>query len=302
MATEVVSPHPKNNSLVVPVYLNQRFVFDLIAMKQDGISTIQKITSSETTQVGNRDQYEGKFGLGQALSSLLKIDISGSRAKELKVGSDQQTMEERVHTPASLFQKLRSMLQSDGDLRQFNGDEKVNSGDLIEFEASLQRNPLIQIMDSFVSLYGLYRSFEDDAAKSKQKHGLVKKDSSARLHEQMKAFAESLRAGGTVDIISSPMRKDYKAVITLEEQFLSDRSMADLVDGRFSVIGKIIRVINDSTESISLLRKGALGAVNNEFMDQMFSSLSSLPMLRVPKPEYVVRGPVVHVLPICIFA
>lgn len=87
MATEVVSPHPKNNSLVVPVYLNQRFVFDLIAMKQDGISTIQKITSSETTQVGNRDQYEGKFGLGQALSSLLKIDISGSRAKELKVGA-----------------------------------------------------------------------------------------------------------------------------------------------------------------------------------------------------------------------
>ena len=33
--------------LIIPVYLNQRFVFDLVAMLQDGIATVTKVVKTE---------------------------------------------------------------------------------------------------------------------------------------------------------------------------------------------------------------------------------------------------------------
>jgi hypothetical protein len=36
----------KINNLIIPAYLNQRIVFDLIAMLQDGLSTVTRITST----------------------------------------------------------------------------------------------------------------------------------------------------------------------------------------------------------------------------------------------------------------
>ena len=37
--------------MIIPAYLNQRIVFDLIAMLQDGLSTVTRITS-----IDNRDR------------------------------------------------------------------------------------------------------------------------------------------------------------------------------------------------------------------------------------------------------
>jgi hypothetical protein len=36
--------------LIVPVYINQRIVFDLVATLRDGISTVTRITESESQE------------------------------------------------------------------------------------------------------------------------------------------------------------------------------------------------------------------------------------------------------------
>ena len=69
----------KIDNLIIPAYLNQRIVFDLIAMLQDGLSTVTRITSVDSTADKDRKLYGAAFGLNQALSSLLKIDVSGRR-------------------------------------------------------------------------------------------------------------------------------------------------------------------------------------------------------------------------------
>jgi len=67
------------DNLIVPVYLNQRLVFDLLAMLQGGISTVTTIAKSEDVTSDKTQKISASLGLSQALSLLMKIDLSGEK-------------------------------------------------------------------------------------------------------------------------------------------------------------------------------------------------------------------------------
>lgn len=96
--------------LIVPVYLNQKLVFDLLAMLQDGISTVKAINTTSGDSSSQNEKLSVGFGLSEAFSTLLKIDLSGSQDKSKSDTNSLETNEEKVHTPASLFFKLRNLL------------------------------------------------------------------------------------------------------------------------------------------------------------------------------------------------
>ena len=102
--------HDIENELIIPVYLNQRIVFDMTAMLQCGIAKVTRIISTELSSDTDKQQYGATFGLNKALSTLLRIDVSGNRQKRKEDSLGTQTNEERVHTPASMFQMLRRVL------------------------------------------------------------------------------------------------------------------------------------------------------------------------------------------------
>ncbi len=160
------------DELIITVYLNQRVVFDLIAMLQDGMSTVTRISSSESNKGTDTQRYGAAFGLSQVLSSLLKIDVSGDRTKTKDDTSGVQKNEERVHTPSSLFQKLRSILMSQNKIVIVDADYEPKAGDIVEFSASLKRNPLVQVMDTFSQIFDIALAFSDQPLKSSKKSPL----------------------------------------------------------------------------------------------------------------------------------
>jgi hypothetical protein len=290
------------NDLIITVYLNQRIVFDLIAILQDGMSTVTRVSSSEETKNGDTQRYGAAFGLSQALSSLLKIDVSGDRSKAREDSSGKQTTEERVHTPSSLFQKLRSTLSSDNKIEVVTDKYRPQPGHIVEFGTSLRRNPLIHAMDTFAQLFDMALAFEAVPMKGTNKN---KPNEFTKLKSQVLSFSEMLKAGDTVDIVSDELPCGHKAVITLDTEYLNDPTMADLVDGQFQVVGKVIRVINDSTESVSLLRKAAVGAMNEQVLAPVFQQFGlavAAGNIDLPPIEWKIKGPVVQIIPIAIFA
>jgi len=81
--------------------------------------------------------------------------------------------------------------------------------------------------------------------------------------------------------------------------------MSDLVDGQFNVLGKTIRVIEKSNESINLLRKTALSSMGKDFLNKMFTDLSKSVTdvgIEIPDIELEIKGPVIQVIPIAIFS
>ena len=66
-------------------------------------------------------------------------------------------------------------------------------------------------------------------------------------------------------------------LITMDPAFLTDLSLSDLLDGEYSVLGKVVRSIPlGSEESINLLRKTSLGRLQTSRMEQMLSGFQGL--------------------------
>lgn len=293
--------------LIIPVYLNQRIVFDLMAMMQNGLAMVTKVSESETLRGTDERRYGAAFGLSKAFSTLLKIDVSGEAKKTEEDASQTATSEERIHTPASLLYKLRKKLIETNNLLIVDQNFTPESGQLIEFKTVLNRNPLIQTMDAFIKMMNLAKIFiEDNQSKDKhQRNKVSPKNENEKISNQMEEFRKELKSGDTVDIVSNDLEFGYRAVITLENEFLNDPSMSDLVDGTFQVIGKIIRVIPSNENRISLIRKTAFSALPEEILKNTFGPLNALGTTQgfgIPELKWDIEGPVLHVIPLAIFS
>lgn len=256
-------------------------------------------TATGTTNVAG--EVDTKFGLTEALASLLRIDLAVSGAAGRETGSEVARSEERVHTPASLVQELRRELWERKLVSPFDPGKPPSPGAIIEFESSLRRNPVLRVLDLYREImeYAVIFGAQQQPGKGKQKSPDVQ---SKKLKAQLESFIESLLAGGTVDIVTDELGNGFRAVLTLERQFLRDPSMADLTDGHFTALGKVIRVQNEGRDGIHLMRKTALGALEQDMLEEMFSHLKGSGGFRVPEIEWVVPSPVIHVLPVAVFA
>lgn len=293
------------NELIIPVYLNQRIVFDMIAMLQGGIATVTRVTSIESSSDSDKQQYGTTFGLNKALSSLLRIDISGNRQKQKDDLSGTHTNEEKFHTPASMLQILRKSLAVDNKLIFIDEKYKPEIRQIVEFTASLRKNPIIQAMDTLVGIMNMAIVFSQEQLPPHKGNKKNAPDSNKAIKIQMEQFLESLKAGDTIDIVTDKLACGYKAIITMEREFLNDPTMSDLVDGHFNILGKVIRVIDNDQDSINLIRKTALSAVPENVLNTALAGISELSKtqgFKIPNMELETKGPVLQVLPIAIFS
>lgn len=290
--------------LIVPVYLNQRLVFDLLAMLQGGISTVTAVTKTESTNSSSQEKGGAAFGLNKAFSTLLKIDISGEYKKSKKIDEGNQISEERVHTPASLFYQLRGIMLERNILKLLSPEVSPEPGDIVEFEASLKRNPIVETMDTLSAIVNIAMLFDDKAGPQKGvKHG--QGPDYQKIQKQMMGFSETLKAGDTIDLTADNLSTLHAAVITLETDYLNDPMMSDLVDGKFRVLGKVIRSLGSSDESISLIRKTALSKMPAHVLGQFFGPLATLGTEKgfgIPSLTLEIPGPAIQILPVAIYA
>lgn len=291
--------------LIVPVYLNQRLVFDLVAMMQNGISTVSRLEVRAVDENKDRSKMEAKFGLADAFGALLKIDLGGAKEGERSSASQRTESTERTHTTASLFSILRADLNA-RNLIVSPEDSDVRPGDFVEFSASMKRNPLIAGLEQvtqFLSLAGVFDvPSAGDQKKGKPKMGTAESELLI-LARQLQSVNDKLKQGGTGDLFATNVAGRYSAVVTLENQFLNDPAMSDLIDGTFSVLGKVIRVVREG-ERISLVRNSAI-SMSPEFLNvlvESFMKMQATPGFSVPDMAYEVDGPAFQVLPVAIYS
>lgn len=290
--------------LIIPVYLNQRIVFDLLAMLEGGISHVTRIASSEQKLEADQRRYGAEFGLSKALASLLSINVSGTRKSVAEAEESVKKDEERIHTPASLFYRLRNQLKEEGLLHKVSEGYDPKVHDLVEFAASMVRNPLVQTMDSMISLMEMAVLFTDEGTPSKSQQKQAKRENE-RILEQLSAFLDKLKTGDTIDIIAEGIAGEFRAVVTLETEYLNDPTMADLVEGKFMVVGKVIRTVADADGAISLIRKSALTVMPKSVLEDVmrsFQQLSDKEGFNLPNLNWELPGPAFQVIPIAMFA
>ena len=298
---------------IVPVYLNQKLVFDLLAMLQDGISTVTTVVQTTTDGATDQQQVSAGFGLGAALSTLVRVGLSADMSSRNIAEESTTSSEARVYTPASLFFQLRNLLNDKGYI-SCNSQNLPQPGDFFEFEGALNRNPVIETLDSFYELGEFVTGFRDSSSNTHPRRRKPKQQQQGRRNtesdddrvlREIRTVRESITKANTMDLVVRNVNGTMSAVITLEVGFLNDSRLSDLVDGRFRVLGKVINAIGDDSDSISLLRDTILNMVARSFFDNLShisEQLRGQQGFDIPELQWKVKGPAIHILPIAIFA
>lgn len=297
------------SDLPIALYLNQRVTFDLIAALEDGfahITTVQE-SSSEAQQSGVR----GGLGVSNPFALLgLRFDAGGHR--DTTNASTGTTTEELVHTPTSLFARLRKELNRRELVKAVHGDangvQGVNPGDFVEFQAVLRRSPLIVVLNTFRELAPMVEAFEGTAGsaqsdESRRRRGRNKKrGQTSQIVTQMETVFKSITDPGSEDLIAECGERRF--VLTTEPAYFVDPTMNDVIDGTFMVFGKVARVVpENSDEGISLFRKSPVGNISG-VVEELASAFASLPQAGFTgqKIETEISAPTLQIIPIGIFA
>lgn len=294
------------NTLTLPIYLNQKYVFDLLAIIENGFSRVENVKIGQIKSDNEKENFKGEVGISNVFA-FLKFGFSGENTKDKSNSSNEEVSKEKIHTPNSLFSKLRSYLH-ENKLVRTSDFLNSNPGDFVEIKLSLKKNPLIDTLDCFSSLMRIAILFDDTAStqiKNHQKHN-QNKNSNQKILEQLDSLSSQLKEEGSLDLIGTFMDKEnFKVVLTLDTAFLGDHSLSDIADGNFSVLGKITRVIkNNDTDSVNLFRKTSLSKLNKSKLDQMLSGFSQMDEHGIQNQdiETEIKSPVLQLIPIAIFS
>ena len=292
------------NQYPVILYLNQKYALDIMAMMEGGFSQIETQTNTRANQENQSHKVAGGIGLSNFFG-LIRMSLDSDSMKSGQQGQTTEVRTEKIHTPNSLFAKMRERLQAESLIRT-NDVMGAKTGEFIEFNLTLQKNSLIHAIEIVTSLLQTAVIFaQPQAVKGKKDHP-AKEDSSQGVLKQLEKLQEQLNSGDTADLMGIEVRDpEVKIVVTLDRAFLRDSSMSDLIDGEYTILGKVTRIITkDSEASINLLRKTSLGVVQGTVLDQMMEAFSTMQDSGIKVPEVVteIKGPAVQIIPIAIFS
>ena len=230
------------------------------------------------------------------------MDVSGNVEHSGKKGETENIIREKIHTNASLLSKFRSMLIENKAIKTNSNIKDIQVGDFIEVSGQLEKNPLVNYLELFVDFIKLANNLSDEPELGTKKQANAQKSSNYKIIKQIETFRSELIQSGTIDFVLSD--SNGTVVLSAQEQYLENDNISEIIGGRFRVLGKVISVCPDESESIDLLRKSSLSVVSEELLNEMFSGFNNNETKQFNLPELRTRipGPALIVIPIAIFA
>ena len=283
----------EKNKLTIPIYLNTKIVFDMLATIEDGFADVKNVqTSKNKNQVNDVETNIG----AKNLFAFLNIGVRGNHKGTSNNG--ETIIEKRTHTPVSLFQQLKEQLE---DAKFINRDiNNLNIGDFVEVQGTLKNNPVIDMLSGFKEIITLVNLFTDNKPKSNKNR---KEDvlTDKRLNTQIDGLIKGLQADGKKDIICEADK--INIILPTDENYFLNNNMSEVTDGNYKILGKVIKVCMDDGE-ISLLRNTVFSKLQLDKMkefEEFFSDPSLTQFVGEGGIKTVISAPVIMVIPIAIY-
>jgi hypothetical protein len=287
-----------------------------LAIFEDGFSNVTEIRTSITEAKEKSHGLEAKVGASN-LFALLGISGGGSLSARNAESGGLTAKTEKIHTPTSLFNKLRSLLDQRGLLKNLaeNGANllSIKSGDFLETNTILIKNPIMDTFQGLLQLMTFSLPFleenkvtnSDTGGRKSQKQSHQPKNENQKIINQMKVLVDALSSGATIDLIGKTVPlSDTTLVLSSQIRFFLNESYDEILDGEYRVLAKVVRtMIRDSSESINLLRKTTFSRIQDSLFHKMMSGLKDIEQNGLKPVELVteITGPAIHLLPIAIY-
>jgi len=314
-----------SNELVITVYLDTNALLDLLATVEDGFTLVERVTSGTTDARTSERSGEASFG-APGVFNFFKLGLSGKLAKTTNATRDDKTESEVTHTYGSLLHRLRRYLIDEQLITTATGQSltEFQVGRFVEFTGVVRPNPFtasFRQLQSMLDYVSVATSFGNQSSPQQRTGGnkpnrnsggaqssRVDGPSSAQL-KAMGDFFKQLTADvereGTSTVLLDSESSKYRAIITLYDDFLRDRSMAELLNREFRVLGKIARHLPEgSSEKVDLLASSGLAGFSSELLGGLSAAVAEMSRsgsAKLATPSTVIEPPVIEIVPIAIY-
>jgi hypothetical protein len=322
---------PERIDLAYPLYLDVPMMTSFVAALEDGIAYGSDVTQRADQQraiSGQGEARAGMFGLG-IVSSLLSLDLRGRISGEKTAGETEEVKLVRKHTEASLFMRLRHVLQNDNriyhvqdvtDLENLRDSEQEY---LVEIKGQISRSPLSDTLEgTFRVLDMLGIDLSGSRSKGAQsspggkarggRGGKGHRNSAPQLEEftsdqefqfgvqLMQRLKDDLESSKVTDVVMRPAAaEELSVVIALTTEFLPEGSLDNLLSGVFTVIGKVTQIVEGDDE-ISLYRRTAFSYLGSSELNSTFEQLPDETGLQTAGGTMSIKAPALQIMPLAI--
>ena len=306
----------KASDLPIALYLNQRVTFDLLAVLEDGFTQMATLQTSSSNAETTGLEAGAQLGIANPFA-FLRFSLVGKGKRDATTKSDEVITEQLVHTPTSLFARLRQQLMEQGLVKVLEANsvafEQVVPGQFVEFEAVLRRSPVVSVLESLIGLAPIIQAADTSPAppstgNTNRRRGGRNQKNQAKQQSQpvgglreMQLMLDAVTAAGSEDLVAEC--GEHRFVLTAEKPYFVDSTMNDVIDGTFRVFGKVTRVCTKEAEKgISLLRRSALGSFGHvvQELQPVFEGLREAGFSGEAETE--IPAPTLQMIPIGIFA
>lgn len=254
--------------------------------------------------------------------SFFKFGFSGKLGRSITKGTNETTDVERTHTYGSLLHRLRSYLVKQGLVAGVTvGGAAVEVGSFIEFTGVVRPNPFtasfqrLQRMLKFVDVAMAMEGKAERAVsgpKPNRGQGPPKRTSESQQALQLKAISDffeqvtiDVEREGTSTVVIESQTSEYRAVVTLFDEFLRDRSMAELLNREFRVLGKVARHLPvGAAEGVDLLASSGIAGFPPQILAELSGAIDKMSgegTAQVASPATSIDPPVIEIVPIAIY-
>lgn len=315
-------------TLVHPVYLDTPMLMSFVATLEDGVSLGAAVTESSGKTKSTDLSGSGEGGTDSVLALLgVKLTATGELSRSTETDKSVQQTFTRQHTLASLFSRLVQGLTVAKAVKINPTVEKVQTGDLVIFDARIEENPLEVALTTTHGLLPLIKQAQADPSLTEPEPQATPPNRAQRRHPEhpnntpaAENEAEDENDGGfdldwiesLIDVLRSEQESSavidlvghgtgFSSIITADRGFFSNSSRAAILDGEFKVLGKVTAVVSDPDASVSLIRRGASARVEGMFaaIAEMLSAFED--SFARPLPPSQISGPLLQVLPVAIY-
>lgn len=296
----------KKDNLVLPVYLNEKIVIDMLAIIEDGFSMVSEVNTALQQTDSNSASIKAGVSTSNILSKFLKIQLGTSLDEKQENGTSQLSKQEKVHTNVSLLSKFKAKLEENdiliSNIEDLNDINEINSGDFIEIAGVLQKNPMVNILEKAIDVFRMADIFQETPQLGNKKQAANHKVEDNKVVKQMKLFLDELKVTGTVDFV---VKSEFSTIVlSAQEKYLENDNISELIGGNFKVLGKVIKVCKDENESINLLRKTTLDILNEDNLKEFTDVFKSAELMEfnLPQLQVTIPAPSAIIIPIAIYA
>lgn len=281
-----------SEKLTIPIYLNTKIVFDMLATIEDGFSEIRNVQIS--SEMGRESALSADVGAGNVFA-WLNFGANTTRKNNNKQSS--LIKEQKTHTTVSLFQKFKSILQENNLIKE--ASDTISEGDFVELQGTLKKNPIIDFLTNMQELMKLATVFEEKGGNKSKARKMMENQ---KLNSQIESLINGLRVDGKMDIICKTKNKNV--VVNTDVNYFLNKSMSEITDGNYKILGKVTKICLENEEGISLLRNTAfskLKIVKLKEFQELFNSEELKPFFGEEIITSVINGPAMMVVPIAIY-